>query len=85
METHMVGNQVPTIDDSRSAGLPIDAIHRFWNHVESLLRDRHDLAGEQSIRAIMRYRNELEHVGPMLYHQSAEDVATAIVRGGYVG
>jgi hypothetical protein len=64
--------------------LPVEQIHAFWAEVEENLRSRHHLKGDRPVRAILRYRNEIERVGAILYHRNAEDVADDIVSGEYV-
>jgi hypothetical protein len=64
--------------------LPIEQVHQFWSEVEENLRSRHSLQGDQPVRAILRYRNEIERVGPLVYHQNPADVADDIVSGEYV-
>ncbi len=64
-------------------GLPVAQIHAFWNDVEQHLRDEHGLDGDRPVRAILNYRNEIDLVGPMIYHRTSRDVATDIVTGGY--
>jgi hypothetical protein len=65
-------------------GLPPEQITAYWREVESSLRTTHHLEGDVPLRAISRYRNEVDGVGGMLYHQTPDDVAHAIVEGGYV-
>ena len=64
--------------------LPVEQVHAFWRDVEDHLRSRHHLKGDQPVRAILRYRNEIERVGSMVYHRNAGDVADDIISGEYV-
>ncbi len=70
--------------DRQSSLLPVEQIHAFWSEVEDHLRARHHLKGDQPVRAILRYRNEIERVGPMLYHREPGDVADDIISGEYI-
>ncbi len=70
--------------DRQSNPLPIEQIHQFWAEVEEALRSVHQLQGDQPVRAILRYRNEIDGVGPIIYHRSPQDVADDIVSGEYV-
>lgn len=72
------------MSDRLPNSLPVEQIHRFWSEVENDLRARHQLRGDQPIRAILRYRNEIERVGSLVYHQNPPDVADDIVSGQYV-
>ena len=63
--------------------LPVELVHRFWDEVERQLRSRHRLGGDQAVRSILRYRNEVERIGPILYHREPGDLADDIVSGGY--
>jgi hypothetical protein len=67
------------------SGLPVDLVDAFWTEVEGLLRSEHGMTGEQAVRTILRYRNEIDadKVGDILYHQSAVDVAHGLITGGY--
>lgn len=63
--------------------IPTNLVNEFWNDVEGHLRSRFDLQGEQRVRSILRYRNEIDRVGPLIYHREPRDVADDIVSGGY--
>ena len=58
-------------------------VNEFWEDVEGHLRSRLDMPGEECVRSILRYRNELDRVGPLIYHRQPRDVADDIVSGGY--
>src|SRR5437016_3961195 len=66
-----------------ASNLPVEQIHRFWDDVEQALRTRHGLGADPALRAILRYRDEVERVGPLVYHREASDVAEDIIAGGY--
>ncbi|MDB5334008.1 MAG: hypothetical protein JWP03_5159 [Phycisphaerales bacterium] len=66
-----------------AATLPVDQIHRFWSDVEQVLGSRHGVKGDRALRAILRYRDEIERVGPLVYHRDASEVAEDIIAGGY--
>jgi hypothetical protein len=68
----------------KPATLPTEQIHAFWNEVEEQLRSRHYLQGDQPLRAILRYRNEIDRVVPIIYHREPLDVAGDIISGQYV-
>lgn len=69
--------------DRKTTPLAIDQIHTFWDEVEEGLRSRHHLPANRAIRAILRYRNEIERVGSIIYHREPSDVADDIVSGDY--
>lgn len=71
------------MEQRTSQAIPAGAIHQFWAEVEEHLRSRHALGGEQGVRSILRYRNEIDRVGPLVYHREPADVADDIVTGGY--
>jgi hypothetical protein len=68
--------------EKTTTGLAPAQINVFWKEVEDTLRSRHQLPSEQAIRAIMKYRDEVDGVG-MLYHQSPTDLAQGISDAGY--
>ena len=69
--------------DRQANALPVEQIHEFWAEVEEALRSRHQLQGDWPVRAILRYRNEIDGVGSMIYHRGPDDVADDIVSGEY--
>jgi hypothetical protein len=71
------------MNDRQPSMLPIDQIHHFWDEVEQSLRARHHLKGDRPVRAILRYRNEIDNVGSIIYHRSPDDVADDILSGEY--
>jgi hypothetical protein len=72
------------MQDRQPNSLPTAQIHQFWRDVEEALRSEHDLQGDQPVRAILRYRNEIEGIGTIVYHRAARDIADDIVSGEYV-
>ncbi len=72
------------MQDRQLNSLPVAQIHQFWRDVEESLSLDHRLTGDQSVRAILRYRNEIEGTGTMVYHRDARDIADDIVSGEYV-
>jgi hypothetical protein len=69
------------------SGLPIDLVDAFWDNVVATLRTEHGLGNVQALRAVLRYRNELDahDVGDIPYHASPEEVAGSVITGGYAG
>ena len=70
--------------DRQPNSLPIEQIHQFWAEVEEALRSQHQRQGDLAVRAILRYRNEIDGVGPIIYHRPPADVADDIVLGEYI-
>lgn len=61
-------------------------IDTFWTEVERALKSRRKkFNSEQTLRAIMRYRNALAGAGVtnMVYHREPDEVAQDILRGEY--
>lgn len=71
------------MEHGRLDNLPVEQIHQFWDAVEQDLRTRGGFGEDGSVRAILRYRNEIERVGPLVYHREPGDVADDIISGGY--
>jgi hypothetical protein len=65
--------------------LPIAMVNAFWNEVEKALRREHLLTSVQALRAILRYRNQLDSfdIGHMLYQSAPFEVARHIITEGY--
>jgi hypothetical protein len=70
--------------DHKYNSFTTEQIHAFWNEVEEQLHSHHHLQGDQPIRAILRYRNEIDRVGPIIYHREPRDIADDIISGQYV-
>jgi hypothetical protein len=71
------------MDTQQLGALPTEQVHAFWDSVEETLRTKYKFTGDQPIRAILRYRNEIDRVGPNLYHREPADIADDIVSGEY--
>ena len=63
--------------------IPVEQVHAFWRDVEEHLRTRHGLAGDGVLRAILRYRDEVERAGPLVYHRDPSEIGDDIISGGY--
>jgi hypothetical protein len=72
------------MSESQPNSLPVEQIHQFWGQVEEQLGSNYSIHGDRAIRAILRYRNEIDRIGPIIYHRPPKDVADDIVHGEYV-
>ena len=58
-------------------------VDQFWLEVELSLKEDHNLSNELALRGIVRFRNQTERIGDLIYHNDPVHLARDIVEGGY--